>query len=104
MIPPPPISPLFPYTTLFRSKNPLFIFVLAGVLPRLQGLIRIPNGISESGNPLYISPLGWFFEYICKPLFGQHLKMASLFYAVCMIIMYWLISYWLDKKKIYIKV
>src|SRR5690625_6490113 len=72
MIPPPPISPLFPYTTLFRSKNPLFIFVLAGVLPRLQGLIRIPNGISESGNPLYISPLGWFFEYICKPLFGQH--------------------------------
>lgn len=86
------------------GKNPLFIFVLAGVLPRLQGLIRIPNGISESGNPLYISPLGWFFEYICKPLFGQHLKMASLFYAICMIIMYWLISYWLDKKKIYIKV
>src|SRR5699024_10162140 len=87
-----------------QRLNPLFIFVLAGVIPRLQALIRIPNGVSDSGSPLYISPLGWFYEYICKPLFVQHLKASSLFYAVCMIVMYWLIAYWLDRKKIYIKV
>src|SRR5690625_7539192 len=33
------------------GKNPLFIFVLAGVLPTLQGLIRIPTVISECGDP-----------------------------------------------------
>ncbi|RYY43856.1 MAG: DUF1624 domain-containing protein, partial [Chitinophagaceae bacterium] len=31
------------------GKNPLFIFVLSGALPRLLGLIRIPNGVTEEG-------------------------------------------------------
>ena len=86
------------------GKNPLFIFVLSGVLPRLQGLIRIPNGLSESGNPLYISPFAWFYEYVCKPIFSTNLNNASLLYALVTITFYWLIVYWMDKKKIYVKV
>lgn len=86
------------------GKNPLFIFVLSGVIPRLQALIRIPNGVSDNGTQLYISPFSWFFEYISKPMFGENFKNASLFYALCMIVMYWLIVYWMDKKKIYVKV
>lgn len=86
------------------GKNPLFIFVLSGILPRLQGLIRIPNGVSENGNLLYTSPFHWFYEYICKPIFGNNLENSSLFYALCTITLYWLIAYWMDKKKIYIKV
>lgn len=85
------------------GKNPLFIFVLSGFLPRLLGLIRIPNGINAEGLPKYLSPFGWFYEKICKLIPGIP-ENGSLFYAICMIVMYWAICYWLDKKKIYIKV
>jgi len=85
------------------GKNPLFIFVLSGFLPRALGLIRIPNGMSDEGLPKYLSPFGWFYEKICKQVPGIP-ENGSLVYAISMIIMYWAICYWLDKKKIYIKV
>lgn len=87
------------------GKNPLFIFVLSGFLPRLLGLIRIPSlEMDANGNPIYISPFGWFYEHICKPIFPNNLNNGSLLYALCIITFYWLIVYWMDKKKIYIKV
>ncbi|HRI21535.1 MAG TPA: heparan-alpha-glucosaminide N-acetyltransferase domain-containing protein [Panacibacter sp.] len=85
------------------GKNPLFIFVLSGLLPRLLGLIRINNGLSAAGKPVYLSPFGWFYENACKNI-SADLKIGSLFYALCMIAFYWLIVYLLDKKRIYIKV
>ncbi len=93
---------LFRFFDVF-GKNPLFIFVLSGFLPRLLGLIRIPNGFSADGLPKYLSPFGWFYEKICKLVPGIP-ENGSLVYAICMIIMYWAISYLLDRKKIYIKV
>ncbi len=85
------------------GKNPLFIFVLSGLLPRLLGLIRIPS-TDAGGKAGYISPFGWFYEHICKPLFSSNLNNSSLFYALCTITFYWLIVWWMDKKKIYVKV
>lgn len=85
------------------GKNPLFIFVLSGLLPRLLGLIRINNGLNADGAISYTSPFGWFYDHICKPMFSN-LNTGSLFYALCMIAFYWLIVYVLDKRKIYIKV
>lgn len=85
------------------GKNPLFIFVLSGFLPRLLGLIRIPNGTNAEGQPAYLSPLGFFYEKFCKLIPGAP-ENGSLFYALCMIIFYWALCYWLDKRKIYIKV
>jgi predicted acyltransferase len=85
------------------GKNPLFIFVLSGVLPRLLGLIRISNGLNPQGKPMYLSPFGWFYEHICKPV-SSNLNNGSLLYAILTILMYWLIVYWMDKKKIYVKV
>ena len=85
------------------GKNPLFIFVLSGALPRLLGLIRIPNGSNTVGQPLYTTPFGWFYEHICKPV-SSNLNIGSFLYAVCMILMYWLIVWFMDKKKIYIRV
>lgn len=85
------------------GKNPLFIFVLSGFLPRALGLIRIPNGIDDEGLPKYLSPFGWFYEKVCKQVPGIP-ENGSLVYAISMIMMYWAICYWLDKKKIYIKV
>jgi predicted acyltransferase len=85
------------------GKNPLFIFVLSGVLPRLLGLIRIPNGLNAEGKQIYLTPFGWFYEHICKPV-SANLNNGSLLYALCMILMYWLIVWWMDRKKIYVKV
>jgi predicted acyltransferase len=85
------------------GKNPLFIFVLSGALPRLLGLIRIPNGLTEKGVEKFISPFGWFYEHVCKNI-GTDLRLGSFVYAVIMIIFYWVIAYIMDKRKIYVKV
>jgi predicted acyltransferase len=85
------------------GKNPLFIFVLSGFLPRVLGLIRITNGIDPTGKPSYVSPFGWFYENVCKHA-AADLRVGSLVYALFMIVFYWSIVYVLDKKKIYIKV
>lgn len=87
------------------GKNPLFIFILSGFLPRVLGLIRISTGETDvTGKPIYLSPLGWFYENICKPVFPFNLKNSSLLYALCFIAFLWLIAWWMDKKKIYVKV
>ncbi len=95
------------------GKNPLFIFVLSGFLPRVLALIRINDHIGSNGRPVYLSPFGWFYEHICAPVSNLHIRsfiitndprIGSLFYALCMIAFYWSIVYLLDKKKIYIKV
>lgn len=86
------------------GKNPLFIFVLAGTLPRLLRLIHIPQGTNKSGNPIHTSPLHWFYEHVCKPIFPENLENGSLLYAFVWIAFMWLIVYWMDRKKIYIKI
>lgn len=84
------------------GKNPLFIFVLSGFLPRVLALIRINNGTTD-GHPTYLSPFAWFYEHICKNI-SSDLRVGSLIYALILIAFYWSIVYWMDKKKIYVKV
>jgi predicted acyltransferase len=86
------------------GKNPLFIFVLSGFLPRVLGLIRWVDGVAPDGTKLYTSPFAWFYNNICKNIVSADLRYGSLLYALCMIAFYWLIVYILDKKKIYVKV
>lgn len=83
------------------GKNPLFIFVLSGVWVRLYGLVRIPDGIND-GKPVFKGLGGWMYDHIFVPAFGN--MNGSLMYAVFHIIIFWSIAWWLDKKKIYIKV
>ncbi|MBD0365450.1 MAG: DUF1624 domain-containing protein [Flavisolibacter sp.] len=85
------------------GKNPLFIFVLSGFLPRLLSLIRVPGTVSPDGKLQYLSPFGWYYEHICKQIPGAP-ENGSLFYAITMILFYWVIVYWMDKKKIYVRV
>ena len=85
------------------GKNPLFIFVLSGFLPRVLALLRWQVSVSEDGTPVYTSPLPFFYENICRPFIANE-QAQSLAYALSMILFYWLIVYLLDKKKVYIKV
>lgn len=94
-----------PITTFFDvfGKNPLFIFVLSGFLPRLLGLFRWVDHTDAAGKKIYTSALPWLWDHVCAPV-SENLKAGSLLYALLMIVFYWLIVYWMDKKKIYIRV
>jgi predicted acyltransferase len=85
------------------GKNPLFIFVLSGFLPRVSAMFRWIQYTDENGNDHYTSFFPWFYETVCKPV-SSDLRIGSLLYAIIIIIFYWVIAYLLNKKKIYIKV
>jgi predicted acyltransferase len=85
------------------GKNPLFIFVLSGFLPRVLALMRWVDHTDEKGQPVYTSALPWFYEHVCKNI-ATDLRVGSLVYAVCFIFLMASFAYFLDKRKIYIKV
>jgi predicted acyltransferase len=76
------------------GKNALFVFALSAFLPKGLSLIRLGNG----ANP-------WNFIYTrgFSKLPGDP-RLGSLLYALCVIIFMWAICWWMDRKRIYIKV
>lgn len=74
------------------GKNPLFIYILSGMLIELMSLIQI-SGESVS-------------EKVYQTLFASWLEgnNASLAFAICYMLLLWLIGYVMDKKKIYVRV
>lgn len=76
------------------GKNPLFIFALSAFLPKTAGLFKTEGGVT-------------FWNFLYQKVF-IHIpgdpKLGSLTYALCVIIFMWAICWWMDKKKIYIKV
>ncbi len=85
------------------GKNPLFIFVLSGFLPRIVALFRWQAGTSNPGKPTYTNAFSWFYQHICDPI-SKDPRVGSLVYALVMISFYWLLAWVLNKNKIYIKV
>ncbi len=85
------------------GKNPLFVFVLSGFLPRILALWRWVDHLDAEGKPVYTSALPWFYEHICKNV-ASDLRIGSFLYALCIIAFFGILSYYLDKKKVYIKV
>jgi predicted acyltransferase len=85
------------------GKNALFVFALSAFLPKGLRLIRIPNGVSEKGTPLYTNPWNFLYDKVYKFVPGDP-KIGSLLFALTVITFMWAICYWMDKKKIYIKV
>ncbi len=74
------------------GRNPLFIFVLSGLIAMLMSIIWVDGGSLKPWiyNNVFLS---WLTKYN-----------ASLAFAVCFMLLMWIIGYVLDKKKIYIKV
>jgi predicted acyltransferase len=85
------------------GKNALFVFALSAFLPRTLSLIRIPDHLNEKGQMVYISPWSWLYQRVLIHIPGDP-RIGSLLYALCVITFMWAICYWLDKKRIYIKV
>ena len=82
------------WTYFFEAfgKNPLFIFVMSGLVVMLMNVIYI-NG--RALKPLLYENfyLSWLNDYN-----------ASLLFAISYMVLMWLLGFWLDKRKIYIKV
>jgi predicted acyltransferase len=85
------------------GKNALFVFALSAFLPRTLALIRIPDHLDEEGKMVYITPWSWLYQRVLVHIPGDP-RIGSLAYAICVILLMWFICWWLDKKKIYIKV
>lgn len=74
------------------GRNPLFIFVLSGLVVMLMNIIYI-NGIASKTYIYNNYFLSWLSTYN-----------ASLLFATCYMLLMWLIGYIMDKRNIYIKV
>jgi predicted acyltransferase len=85
------------------GKNALFVFALSSFLPRTLALIRIPDHLNEKGKMVYINPWNWLYQKVLIHIPGDP-RIGSLLYAICVIIFMWAICYWMDRKKIYVKV
>lgn len=86
------------------GKNALFIFAMSALIPKSLWLVKIYNGTDATGKPAYTNPLGWFYEFVCKPVLPSDARIGSLMYAICFIVMMWLLAWVLHRKKIYIRV
>ncbi len=76
------------------GKNALFVFSLSAFLPKGLALIKLGDGTN---------PWNWLYKKVLIHIPGAP-ENGSLAYALCVIIFMWAICYWMDKKRIYIKV
>lgn len=76
------------------GKNALFVFALSAFLPKGLALVKLGEGTN---------PWNWLYKKILIYTPGAK-ENGSLLYALCVITFMWAICYWMDKKKIYIKV
>jgi predicted acyltransferase len=76
------------------GKNALFVFALSAFLPKGLALIKFSDGVT---------PWNWLYKKVLVQVPGAP-ENGSLLYALAVISFMWLICYWLDRKKIYIKV
>lgn len=85
------------------GRNPLFLFVLSGLLPRFLGLIRWETATDSAGEPIRTTVLPWLYNTIFKPL-SEDPRLGSLLYSIALLLFYGGIAWLMDKKKIYIRV
>ena len=76
--------------------NPLFIYVLAGILANVIGNVKI----THAGEA--ISLKGYIYSILIQPWAGAHF--GSLIYALLFVSLCWLAGYILYKRDIYIKI
>ncbi len=85
------------WSVFFESfgVNPMFIFVMAGILSVLM------SNIGFTYNNDWMSTKTFIYNQWLSPVFGEYL--GSLVFALCFVTINWFIGHILYKKKIYIK-
>jgi predicted acyltransferase len=76
------------------GKNALFVFALSAFLPKTLGLIDLGKDVT---------PWNWLYKKVLIRTPGPA-ENGSLAYALCVITFMWAICYWMDRRKVYIKV
>jgi predicted acyltransferase len=76
------------------GKNALFVFALSAFLPKGLALIRLGEGVN---------PWNWLYKKVLVHTPGAK-ENGSLLYAISVILFMWAICWWMDRKKIYVKV
>jgi predicted acyltransferase len=74
------------------GRNPLVLFAMSGIIVKTMALFSV------SELPLKL----WIFKTFFVPL--NNIKLASLAYAISFMLLIWLIGFFMDRRKIYIKV
>lgn len=86
-------GPLARFFDVF-GKNALFVFALSAFLPKTLWLVKMGDGVN---------PWNYIYAKGFANLPGDP-RLGSLLYALCVITFMWAICWWMDKRKIYIKV
>jgi predicted acyltransferase len=74
------------------GKNPLLIYALSGIVVKIYFLIRIGDLNAYSG----------LYQYVFQPVGGNYF--GSLLFAIAHVLLFLSIGWWLDKRKIYVRV
>ncbi|MCX6334985.1 MAG: hypothetical protein NT092_11890 [Bacteroidia bacterium] len=81
---------------LVFGTNTIFSYFLAGVWTRMMlYVIKIPSGDTK------ITFYTWFYEKVCVPVAGN--MNGSLMFAIIQVLLIWLISFILYRKKVFIR-
>ena len=84
------------------GRNPLFVFVLSGLVPRVLALLRWPTGVDAQGQVQWTSPLPWLYQQVFAGI-GSDPRLGSLLYALAHLAVYAALAWWLDQRRIYIR-
>jgi predicted acyltransferase len=89
------------------GRNPLGLFVLAGLVPRFLGLIRWEAGTAADGGVRWTSPLPWVHEHVAVPLaalVSTDPRLGSLLFALLNLACYAALAAWLHRRRLYWRV
>ncbi|WP_225859872.1 MULTISPECIES: acyltransferase family protein [Chitinophaga] len=76
------------------GKNPLFIYIMAGVLVKTYFVFRIGPDDDDAYS--------WLYTHIFQPIAGN--MNGSLLFALFHVTLFGLLAWWMDKRRIYIRV
>jgi predicted acyltransferase len=84
------------------GRNALFVYVMSGLIPRLDGLLRWQGGSDEQGRPRWLTPMTALARAL-EPI-APDPRVGSLLFALLNVAAYGALAAWLDRRRIYIRV
>ena len=85
------------------GRNPLFVFVLSGLVPRVLALLRWADGVNADGTAHWVTPLPWVYQTVFAHL-GSDPRLGSFLFAAANLSVYAALAVGLDRHKVYVRV